>query len=309
VAQANPLLAIGTDIRDTVVTRTLVSVGQRVEEGAVLLSLEDRAENLRVARALAEIASLRQQVKERESLVAYYDDNRDRGLGLEADLRRGRYDLARTQGELAVAQVDLDLARLDLDKRQLRAPRAGVVVSVAPPGFSPLQGREFATIAVTDPIRLDCTLAQDKLSLTSPGQLLKASFFAWRGGVWEGKVIRVEPVAGSDEHTVTVVAELANPDGRLLPGLRAVAELIDEGHGLRVPSVALINPGFDVAQVFVVDAQERASLRQIEIGSSAVGYTELRAGLSAGERVVVAGQAGLQHGDTVRVANEQTPPE
>jgi multidrug efflux pump subunit AcrA (membrane-fusion protein) len=158
-------------------------------------------------------------------------------------------------------------------------------------------------------MRLDCTLAEDKLSLTGPGQSLKASFFAWRGGEWEGKVIRVEPTVSDEEHTATIVAEVANPDGRLLPGLRAVAELTHGGHGLRVPSVALINPGFDVAQVFVVDGRDQASLRQIEVGASAVGYTEVRAGLSAGERVVVAGQAGLQHGDAVRMVDEQTPPE
>jgi multidrug efflux pump subunit AcrA (membrane-fusion protein) len=59
--------------------------------------------------------------------------------------------------------------------------------------------------------------------------------------------------------------------------------------------------------VFTVDAQGKAQQRRIETGNADGGWTEVRSGLRAGERVVVEGAGFLADGDRVRVVAANAP--
>ena len=78
-------------------------------------------------------------------------------------------------------------------------------------------------------------------------------------------------------------------DARHLPGA--------PGGSLTVPDGALVRNG-QLTSVFVVD-DERARLRFVNVGRSADGATEIRAGLSEGESVVVDPPPGLRDGTPV----------
>jgi hypothetical protein len=71
------------------------------------------------------------------------------------------------------------------------------------------------------------------------------------------------------------------------------------GQSLIVPVSAVVRRG-QIASVFVVGADGRATLRMVQVGASSDAGQEVAAGLDPGERVVVNPPPGLVDGAPVR---------
>jgi HlyD family secretion protein len=112
-----------------------------------------------------------------------------------------------------------------------------------------------------------------------------------------GQVRRIEPFGftkvsalGIEEQRVNVVIDITEPREnwqRLGHGYRVEPRIVlwESNDVLRVPLSALFRQG-DKWAVFV-DRDGRAELREVEIGQGNGLEAELRAGLEAGERVVL----------------------
>jgi len=70
--------------------------------------------------------------------------------------------------------------------------------------------------------------------------------------------------------------------------------------GLAVPESAVMRRG-QLASVFVVDADNHARLRLVNASEAAGGHVEIRAGVKAGERVVLAPPPALVDGSPVTI--------
>lgn len=115
---------------------------------------------------------------------------------------------------------------------------------------------------------------------------------AYPDEVFRGRLALLEP--GVDEGTRTAHARvvLANPAGKLRPGLTVTAELplraASGGENLAVPVDALQKIA-GLPAVFVEKEPGRYELRSVEVGSESGGFVEVTRGLGRGEKVVVAG--------------------
>ena len=109
------------------------------------------------------------------------------------------------------------------------------------------------------------------------------------GRTFSGKVGVIYPQVNPDTRTTRVGIELPNPDGALLPDMYAEVE-IATGTGkpvVAVPDDAVIDTG--ARQVVLLDRGEgRFEPREVKIGARGPGYTEIREGVTAGDRVVTA---------------------
>ena len=107
-----------------------------------------------------------------------------------------------------------------------------------------------------------------------------------------------------DSRTLDVEAELANADGRLRPGLFGRMEIprrtIPEA--LLVPLTAVIE--FEREKAVYVVEEGRARRRTVELGPVIGERTVITAGLSPGDRVVVAGQQQVAEGQSVSEVEE-----
>jgi len=126
-------------------------------------------------------------------------------------------------------------------------------------------------------------------SITSR-QSVEARFPALPGEVVVGKVAAVLPEANRDTRTLRLRIELPNRGQRLQAGLFAQVRL----HGaprevLAVPSEAVIQTG---RRALVYVAEPGGPLRPVEVetGSQAGTWTEIRSGLALGQQVVASGQ-------------------
>ena len=105
--------------------------------------------------------------------------------------------------------------------------------------------------------------------------------------------------------TYPVEIIIDNPNREIMAGMFAEVNVVREqsaAENLIIPKSAVNNDG----QVFVVDAQNVAHLRNVETGLSDDNNVEILSGLTAGETVVTVGGYLLSDGAEVRVVSGES---
>jgi hypothetical protein len=120
-----------------------------------------------------------------------------------------------------------------------------------------------------------------------------------------GRVFEVARAIDADSRAFLVTIALPAADA-IRPGVFARAYLPGPARRtLRIPDTAVVRRG-QLTIVFVVD-RGKARLRLVSIGSSVSSQTEVLAGLSDGEAVVMAPPPTLRDGTPLTVRNAVAP--
>jgi Cu(I)/Ag(I) efflux system membrane fusion protein len=174
----------------------------------------------------------------------------------------------------------------------LRSPIAGVLQQLdVRPGMSLAAGAAVAQINGLSQVWLEVAVPEAQAGGLRNGQSVEARLPAFAGEVLSGTVSSVLADANAASRTLRVRVELANPDGRLRPGMSAQVWL-QQGAAtarLQVPSEAVIRGG---KRNLVMLAEDGGHFRPVEVrlGAEAQGQVEILAGLSEGQQVVASGQ-------------------
>jgi len=210
-------------------------------------------------------------------------------LGGLADAAAQRMRLA-GMSERQIREVD---ARGAVQPRfTINSPIDGVV--------GELSAREGMTIAMGAPLFRLNGLATVWVNAEVPeaataelraGNAVEARTPALPATVFKGRVSAILPEVDPTTRTVKARIELANPGGRLVPGMFATIDFAPahRSDAILVPSEAVIRTG---KRVIVIVAQEEGRFAPVDVetGGESNGQTEIRKGLHAGDRVVVSGQ-------------------
>jgi Cu(I)/Ag(I) efflux system membrane fusion protein len=124
-----------------------------------------------------------------------------------------------------------------------------------------------------------------------PGNRVEARTPALQGTVFKGKVGAILPDVNPATRTLKARIELANPGGRLVPGMFATIDFSSAARkdALLIPTEAVIRTG---TRSVVMLAQGGGTFSPVDVtvGAEAGGRTEILKGLSEGQKVVVSGQ-------------------
>ena len=122
------------------------------------------------------------------------------------------------------------------------------------------------------------------------GAVAQVTVDAFPGKTFSGRIEAVLPQVEATTRTRRVRVVVDNPDAQLAAGMFAEVALEPGGgeHAVLVPTAAIINDG--VASRVLVRKGERFVPVAVRTGRAGAGLTEVLAGLSGGERVVVSGQ-------------------
>src|SRR5581483_4954367 len=127
-------------------------------------------------------------------------------------------------------------------------------------------------------------------ALLAAGRAVKASFAAYPGETFRGKIELVLPEANVETRTLRVRMTFPNRDQRLKAGMFAQVEI--EGRAqemLAVPASAVVRTGARNL-VFVADAPGRFRPVEVELGAERDGRVGVLNGLREGDKVAVSGQ-------------------
>lgn len=285
------------------VTRLLAGVGDRVQSGTPLAELQSA--ELGRARAAVMAASgrvtLARTALERKRALAA------ERIAPQREVQEAEAELAASEAEAASADASVRAlgaspqeagSSIDAARFTLRSPLAGVVIS-----------REVVVgQAIGDnptPLFKVANLSQLWLSVHAferdavrivPSTPAQVTIAALPGRTLTGRVSQIGGQVDPESRTVPIRILVANPDGRLRPGMSASARLpIGDSTAriLTVPSGALQRIG-DSWVVFIPKDAGHFDVREVGRGRDLEGQVEIVQGLKAGERVVVDGSFVLK---------------
>ncbi|HEX6928413.1 MAG TPA: efflux RND transporter periplasmic adaptor subunit [Gammaproteobacteria bacterium] len=278
-----------------VVEEIFFESGQQVEKGALLVQLDDAAEQ-------AELPGLRARAKQAEKNLERTRQIVSEGLAAEEAL-----DAAQSEYDQAVST--LRAREVTIEKKAIRAPFAGRLgIRQVDVGAYVQAGDPIVTLQSLDPLYINFTLPQQRLGSIEPGQVLEISTEAFSGEGFTGKVTAISPKVDPATRNFAVQGEIDNPEGRLRPGMFVEVEVLagNPNDFVTVPRTAVAYSLYGDAVFVVTEKDDKlvAVQRFVETGPVREGDVAVLSGLEPGESVVTAGQLKLQDGATVLIDND-----
>lgn len=265
-----------------------VEEGHRVQRGEPLVELESDAQSNAVVRSDSQVEQARGEYERKLRLF-------EQKLVSEQDLELARYQLE--QSELARSD-----AKRELSYTVVRAPIAGVVTRrMVRLGDSISVGQPLFEIVDFDSLVALVYVPERELSRVAVGKTARVSPQATPDRRFDARIERLSPIVDPKSGTVKATVAVPYSPG-LLPGMFLEVELVTaiEADALLVPKRALVPDGTHVA-VWKVAAGDTVERLYIEPRLEDRERITVAGGLAAGDRVVVAGQAGLKPGAKVRL--------
>lgn len=262
--------------------------GQSVQAGDLLVTLHDDEERAKVREAEAKLADNRSQLERLQNLS-------DSNVVSKSVLEEKSY-------AVKVSEAQLEVARAALEKRYIRAPFSGVLgARQVSPGALVTSSTAITTLDDLSKMKVEFTLPETQASTMRTGVALSAGSAAYPNQEFAGKVVHVDARINPGTRTLSLLAEIENPQKLLKPGMLIDVRISqDKSEVMVVPEGALISLARQ-HYVYVLDEQSVVRQKQIEIGKRRVGYAEVISGLALGEKVVVEGTHKIRDGQPVQV--------
>ena len=196
-----------------------------------------------------------------------------------------------------VGMADAQIAAVERSGRTqprftVTAPRGGIVSELmVREGMTVMAGATLFRINGIGTVWANAEVPESQSALLRPGTNVRASSPALPGMTFHGRVQALLPEVNAATRTLKARVELANPGGRLVPGLFVQMQFSDvrAAKSLLIPTEAVIQTG---RRIVVLLAEEQGRFRpvEVEIGIESGGQTEVKRGLQAGQQVVVSSQ-------------------
>jgi membrane fusion protein (multidrug efflux system) len=267
--------------------------GALVQESAVLVRLDDRAEQAAVAEAQAML---------REAELAL-----DRARRLRTNNTVAQATVDELEAAYLGAEARLDAAQKQLADRTVRAPFAGVVgIRGVDVGARVDDTTVLTTLDDLGEIEIEFSVPEIFFARVRPDQLVQATSASFPGETFAGRIATIDSRIGQVSRAFRVRAVLPNPDLQLPAGMfMHVSVVLEERPAVLIPEQAVLAEG-DSTFVFTV-ADGRAVRREVRLGQRDAGTVEVLDGLGADETVVRTGLQRLRDGVAVQVLNQPGP--
>lgn len=280
-----------TSATTELVARVLFTDGQRVAAGQPLVELSGQEEDADIIEA--------------EAALAQAERDRDRWAALAERGIAPRVQAEQAQTDYERALAGLAAARARRGDRVIRAPFAGVMgLTDVTPGTLINPGRVIATLDDTSVIRVDFPVPERYLADLQAGTAIVATVDALPGETFTGTISRLDTRVDPVTRAITARAELANPGGRLRPGM-SVRVAVERGSrtAAAVPEAAVQFQGDEAFVYRIAQGEDGATAQRVpvEIGAIEGGFVEVLSGLTPGDRLVASGLNRIQPGAPVRV--------
>jgi membrane fusion protein, multidrug efflux system len=295
-------VTVSADLPGTV-ERILFESGQSVRTGQVLAVLDTRQEQ-------AQLAALDAQ---RELARLTFD--RVEGLFNERVISKAEFD--RATAEFRETEARVGEVRAVIERKTIRAPFSGILgLRQVNLGQYLAGGAELVTLQSLNPIYVNFGVPQQSTGQIPVGRTVRITADEAVGAEWSGRVTAIDSKIDEATRNIQIQATLANPDGRLRPGMFVQAEVV---LGPSQAFVALPASAISYApygdSVFVVgelkdpDGRVYRGVRQqfVRLGPARGDQIAVASGVNAGDEVVTSGVFKLRNGGAVLVNNNVTP--
>ena len=312
------------------VTGVFFTEGMRVHEGFVLATLDDSDAQRALASAKADrdatqasILDLQVQLKNAQIELHRMQELRTAGVQTQEALDNAtmaenslRAKIEYAQAQVLAADARIKEAQQAVDKCIIGAPFEGIIVSKdAQVGemVSPISaGGGFtrtgiATIVDMASNEIEVDVNENYISRVKRGQEVSAVLDAYPDWKIPCRVRTIIPTADRQKATVEVRIAFDKLDPRILPDMGVKVAFLGEQEkqeekapeGVMVPQNAVRDDSGQKV-VFLVKG-DRVERHAVKVGATNGAQTQILAGLTPGDTVVVGGPADLRDGEAVAI--------
>ncbi len=252
-------------------------------------------------------SALDQRRAARDALIGQLDEARSNASVAVKAISGAEAQVASSKAAIATAQTQVEQAQKAVADTAIYAPISGYVSErVADPGeyISPsAPNAKIGTIVRTSSLRMRIDVPEASIGKVAMGQTISLQTSAYPDRNFAGTVVRMLPGLNVAARTLTVEAEVANPEGLLKPGQFATVRITQSKpeNALMIPATAVKAEG-DINKIYVVkDGAAREHI--VQIGLLENGLIQIKTGLAEGETVATNNINTLFDGVLVRQTN------
>jgi membrane fusion protein (multidrug efflux system) len=273
------------------VRELLVEEGDRVRKEQVLVRLQDEEQRSQLAKVRSQLSKAEREFERQRRL--YEQDLISEQIFTDAKF------------EYEQLQIAVDDAERELGYTEVRAPIAGTITQrLVGVGDQVQIGQHLFDVVDFDSIVARVFVPEKHLAQLRPGLQARVTTAATGARSFVGRVDRVAPVVDPRSGTVKVTIAVGAQQG-LRPGLYVDVDLVvaTRAEAVLVPKRAVV---YDADQMFVYRLGDDRRVERVFIEPLLADkdHIEPQEGLAAGDRVVVAGQAGLKQDALVRLPGD-----
>jgi membrane fusion protein (multidrug efflux system) len=286
-----------------IVDRIAFDSGRTVRQGDILVHLDTRQEQAQLAAAEAQLQ------------LARLNFERMQGLVEEDAVSRAEFDSASAAHKQAEAR--LREIRATIDRKTIRAPFTGILgIRQVNLGQYLTAGDAVVPLQSLNPIYVNFGVPQQEAGQMRRGRAVRIKVGDLGDVELGGRVSAVDAVVDHTTRNVQVQATLANPGGKLRPGMFVQTRVTV---GASQPVIALPASAINYApygdSVFVVtdlkneSGQTYRGVRQqvVKLGGARGDQIAVLSGINPGDEIVTSGVFKLRNGAAIRVNNTVQP--
>lgn len=257
-------------------------VGDHVAKGEVLVTLDD--------------ANAEQQRINLEEIQRQYDRAVTRlniGSGTQSAVDQLK------------AQLDAQRAQYNntLENTVLTSPISGIVTAR---NYDPgdMSGQlPILVVGQTSPnVKVIINVNESDVAVVKNGMDVDIAFDSYPGETFHGKISRITPAVDVNSRTFPVEVLVANPAGKILPGMFARVDIkLGTRDNVVLPDRAVVKQSGSAKKFVYTYSNGKVSYVPVELGQRIDDSYELLSGVNNGDTVVITGQVRLADGVEVKL--------
>jgi multidrug efflux system membrane fusion protein len=302
-----PIYTVAVKSRvDGQLMRVLYKEGDLVHEGDLLVEIDLRPYQVQLTQAEGQLMKDQATLDNARIDLARYQTLLAQRAAPEQQLATQKALVAQYEGILKTDQGLIDSAKLNVLYCHITAPITGRVgLRLVDPGNMVRASDSTPLVVITQvqPISVIFTLGEDQLPVVlqrlRAGQRLKVEAYdrSKATKLATGWLTTVDNQIDPSTGTLKLRAAFQNLDNALFPNQFVnVRLLVEEKHGVTLAPTAVIQRNSQMTYVYVVKPDSTVTVRPVTVGTTEGDESEIAAGLTPGEVVVMTGVDRLREG-------------
>lgn len=283
--------------------------GQDVREGDVIARVDTRNLQAQYDREEAAVEKARADLE-----LARLNRDKNRQLLEQKFISQNTFEqtesaYAGSVASFKLAEAQARVAKINLDDAVIRAPFSGTIAKrLVQPGEKVSPDSAIVTLVDLKQMVLEAAVPAAEIPSVRVGQKVRFRVGGFGDRVFEGEVQRINPVTADNSRAIVIYIAVPNPDSALKGGMFAQGTLmLNSMQPVLAVSQRAVHDDAGVSYVYVL-RDEKLERTPVKVGPRSEGeaFVEVREGLSAGDRVIVAAIGDDKAGAVARVRQIET---
>lgn len=282
--------------------------GQDVREGEVIARVDTRNLQAQYDRESAAVEKARADLD-----LARLNRDKNRTLLDQKFISQNTFEqtesaYAGSVADLKLAEAQARVAHINLEDAVIRAPFSGTIAKrLVQPGEKVSPDSDIVTLVDLKQLVLEAAVPATEIPSVRVGQKVRFRVSGFGDRQFEGEVQRINPLTAVGSRAIPVYIAVPNPDSALRGGMFAQGELqLDSSQPVLAVVQRAVREEAGASYVYTL-RDDKVVRTPVTLGPRNKGeaFVEVRSGLSAGDRVIVADIGNDKAGAVARVTRTE----